>query len=729
MTDQYLFVIIMLSMTVFLSIVSVLYALILLRRLNLIKVEHEKINAIASYIKEGAVAFMKRQYKVMFIVVLIISVILTLIGFIPSLKGAEGIGYRSSITFLVGASFSGLAGFIGMLAAVKANHKTTDQARLHGMSRAIKTSFTGGSILGLIVVGLSLFGLTFLFLVFYTLYGGYKSNVHEQYIALSHAIHIVTGYGLGASLIALFGRVGGGIFTKAADVGADLVGKVESNIPEDDPRNPAVIADNVGDNVGDIAGMGSDLTESYIGTLISALTLGLYAFVSISPEIILNDASAITSTMFSGIVKTVLFPLMIATIGVVSTIISIMLMRHKTWKDPQKALNKATYLNTLFMIVTTLLLSMLLFEGALAWKLFLTIVVGLFVGIGIGFIAEYYTSDKYKYVLNIVEQSKTGGATNVISGFSVGMKSTFITVMLLVSGILLAYLFTQDIYGIALAAVGMLSTAGMTISVDAYGPIVDNAGGIAEMSHLDENVRKITDHLDSVGNTTAAIAKGFCIGSAALTSIGLFFAYEKATNLTTSGVDILKPGVVIGVFVGAMLPYLFSSLVINSVGKAAHLMIEEVRLQYKNDPGILKETSLPDYKKCVDISTQAALKEMIFPALIAILSPIIAGLLLGAQGLGGLLIGGLVSSMMLAIFMANSGGAWDNAKKYIEQGFEGGKGTDLHKATIIGDTVGDPLKDTAGPSMDILIKLMSIVSLMIAPILIQIEPLLKFLFK
>ena len=729
MTDQYLFVIIMLSMTVFLSIVSVLYALILLRRLNLIKVEHEKINAIASYIKEGAVAFMKRQYKVMFIVVLIISVILTLIGFIPSLKGAEGIGYRSSITFLVGASFSGLAGFIGMLAAVKANHKTTDQARLHGMSKAIKTSFTGGSILGLTVVGLSLFGLTFLFLVFYTLYGGYKSNVHEQYIALSHAIHIVTGYGLGASLIALFGRVGGGIFTKAADVGADLVGKVESNIPEDDPRNPAVIADNVGDNVGDIAGMGSDLTESYIGTLISALTLGLYAFVSISPEIILNDASAITSTMFSGIVKTVLFPLMIATIGVVSTIISIMIMRHKTWKDPQKALNKATYLNTLFMIVTTLLLSMLLFEGALAWKLFLTIVVGLFVGIGIGFIAEYYTSDKYKYVLNIVEQSKTGGATNVISGFSVGMKSTFITVMLLVSGILLAYLFTQDIYGIALAAVGMLSTAGMTISVDAYGPIVDNAGGIAEMSHLDENVRKITDHLDSVGNTTAAIAKGFCIGSAALTSIGLFFAYEKATNLTTSGVDILKPGVVIGVFVGAMLPYLFSSLVINSVGKAAHLMIEEVRLQYKNNPGILKGTSLPDYKKCVDISTQAALKEMIFPALIAILSPIIAGLLLGAQGLGGLLIGGLVSSMMLAIFMANSGGAWDNAKKYIEQGFEGGKGTDLHKATIIGDTVGDPLKDTAGPSMDILIKLMSIVSLMIAPILIQIEPLLKFLFK
>ncbi len=729
MTDQYLFVVIMLSVTVFLSIVSVLYALILLKRLNRIKVEHEKINAIASYIKEGAVAFMKRQYKVMFIVVLIVSVILTLIGFIPSLKGAEGIGYRSSITFLVGASFSGLAGFIGMLAAVKANHKTTDQARLHGMSKAIKTSFTGGSILGLTVVGLSLFGLTFLFLVFYTLYGGYKTDVHEQYIALSHAIHIVTGYGLGASLIALFGRVGGGIFTKAADVGADLVGKVESNIPEDDPRNPAVIADNVGDNVGDIAGMGSDLTESYIGTLISALTLGLYAFVSISPEIILNDSSAITSTMFSGIVKTVLFPLMIATIGVVSTIISIMIMRNRTWKDPQKALNKATYLNTLFMIVTTFLISMLLFEGALALKLFLTIVVGLFVGIGIGFIAEYYTSDKYKYVLNIVEQSKTGGATNVISGFSVGMKSTFITVMLLVSGILLAYLFTQDIYGIALAAVGMLSTAGMTISVDAYGPIVDNAGGIAEMSHLDEQVRNITDHLDSVGNTTAAIAKGFCIGSAALTSIGLFFAYEKATNLTSSGIDILKLGVVIGVFIGAMLPYLFSSLVINSVGKAAHLMIEEVRLQYKNDPGILKGTSLPDYKKCVDISTQAALKEMVFPALIAILSPIIAGLLLGAQGLGGLLIGGLVSSMMLAIFMANSGGAWDNAKKYIEQGYEGGKGTDLHKATVIGDTVGDPLKDTAGPSMDILIKLMSIVSLMIAPILIQIEPLLKFLFK
>ena len=728
MFNQSFVIVIMLSIIIFLSLISVLYAFILLKKLNKIKVQHEKINAIASYIKDGAMAYMKRQYKVMFIVAFIVAIVLAFIGFIPSLKGAEGIGYRSSITFIIGASFSGLAGYIGMLAAVKANHKTTDQARLHGMSEAIKTSFTGGSILGLTVVGLSLFGLTALFLVFYTLYGGFKPEVYDQYIALSHAIHIITGYGLGASLIALFGRVGGGIYTKAADVGADLVGKVESDIPEDDPRNPAVIADNVGDNVGDIAGMGSDLTESYIGTLISALTLGLYAFVNFSPDMLIEQPSLITESALSNILSAVMFPLIIASLGVISTVVSIIIMRRKKWKDPQKALNRATYLNTLFMLISSLIMSLILFEGSRAWMLFLTIAVGLGVGIGIGMIAEYYTSDKHKYVLNIVEQSKTGGATNVIAGFSVGMKSTFITVILLVSGILLAYLFTQDIYGIALAAVGMLSTAGMTISIDAYGPIVDNAGGIAEMSHLDENVRKITDHLDAVGNTTAAIAKGFCIGSAALTSIGLFFAYEKATNLTASGVDILKPGVVIGVFIGAMLPYLFSSLVINSVGKAAHQMIAEVRLQYKNDPGILKGTSLPDYKKCVDISTQAALKEMVLPSLIALLSPIIAGLLLGPEGLGGLLIGGLVSSMMLAIFMANSGGAWDNAKKYIEQGFEGGKGTPLHKATVIGDTVGDPLKDTAGPSMDILIKLMSIVSLMIAPILIQIEPLLKFLF-
>lgn len=728
MTSQYRFVVVVLGITIVLSLISILYAFVLLKRLKRIKVEHEHINTIASYIKEGAIAYMKRQYKVMFIVVFIVAIILTLIGFIPSLQGAEGIGYRSSITFIVGAVFSGFAGFIGMMAALKANYRTTDQARLNGMSHAIKTSFTGGSILGLSVVGLSLFGLTCLFILFYTLYGGTSSNIHEQYIALSHAIHIITGYGLGASLIALFGRVGGGIYTKAADVGADLIGKVESDIPEDDPRNPAVIADNVGDNVGDIAGMGSDLTESYIGTLISALTLGLYAFVNISPELILINPSSIDSLMIDGILKTVLFPLMIASLGLISTVFSIIIMRRKSWKDPQKALNRATYLNALFMLAATLVLSLLLFDGHMSWMLFLTIAVGLIVGIGIGYIAEYYTSDRYRHVLNIVEQSKTGGATNVIAGFSVGMKSTFITIMLLVSGILLAYFFTQDIYGIALAAVGMLSTAGMTISVDAYGPIVDNAGGIAEMTHLDVHVRKITDHLDSVGNTTAAIAKGFCIGSAALTSIGLFFAYEKATNLTSTGIDILNPGVVIGVFIGAMLPYLFSSLVINSVGKAAHQMIEEVRLQYKNDPGILKGTSLPNYKKCVDISTQAALKEMILPALIAILSPILTGLLLGPQGLGGLLMGGLVSSMMLAIFMANSGGAWDNAKKYIEQGFEGGKGTPLHKATVIGDTVGDPLKDTAGPSMDILIKLMSIISLIIAPILIQIEPLLNFLF-
>ncbi|MBN2300731.1 MAG: sodium-translocating pyrophosphatase [Acholeplasmataceae bacterium] len=711
------------------ALIALMYAYVLYRKIVKMKVEHQRINEIASYIHEGAMAFMKRQYRIIIYFALGVAAILSLVELIPSLHGSEGVGWKAAIAFLFGALFSGLAGWIGMHTATKANARTTNAANMHGMSSALRVAFTGGSVLGVTVVGLGLFGLSALFFIFYWVYGGNSSDPTTQYLALTHAIHTVTGYGLGASLIALFGRVGGGIYTKAADVGADLVGKVESGIPEDDPRNPAVIADNVGDNVGDIAGMGSDLTESYVGSIISALTLGLYAFVSFTPHQVIDGQIIMTSPMLSSILGSVIFPLVVAGLGAIAAVIAIMIVRMRNWENPQLALNISTYIAVAVTLIATMIFSQIMFDGIRAWGIFGAVATGLIVGIGIGFIAEYYTSGDYRHVKEIAQQSMTGHATNVISGFAVGMLSTFFTVLILVAGIVISYLLTNDMYGIALAAVGMLSTAGITISVDAYGPISDNAGGISQMSKLDEKVRKITDKLDSVGNTTAAIGKGFCIGSAALTSVGLFFAFEKSAGLSDgSGIDILQPGVMIGLFIGAMLPYLFTALVIKSVGKAANKMIDEVRWQYKNDPGILLGTSLPDYAKCVDISTKAALHEMILPASIAVFSPILAGILLGTEGLGGLLMGGLVSAIMLAVFMANSGGAWDNAKKHIEEGNLGGKGSEAHKAAVTGDTVGDPFKDTAGPSMDILIKLMSIVSLIIVPILAQIDPILNFLF-
>lgn len=712
------------------ALIALLYAFVLYRKVRNIPVNNQTIEDISSYIHEGAMAFMKRQYRIIIYFSLGVGSLLALSELIPSLQGAEGIGWRSAIAFVVGASFSGLAGWIGMHTATKANARTTAKASTEGMSGALRTAFSGGSVLGLTVVGLGLFGLTLLFFIFYLAFGGSQTNPETQYFALTHAVNVVTGYGLGASLIALFGRVGGGIYTKAADVGADLVGKVESGIPEDDPRNPAVIADNVGDNVGDVAGMGSDLTESYVGSIISALTLGIYAFVNFTPQNVHDGQQIMDSNILSGIVASVTFPLLVAGLGAIAAVIAVFIVRARNWNNPQRALSISTYVAAFIMLVASLIFSHVFFDGTRAWGVFGAVAIGLIVGVGIGFIAEYYTSGDYKHVKEIAHQSQTGHATNVIAGFGVGMLSTFLTVVILVLGIIISFLFTKDMYGIALAAVGMLSTAGITISVDAYGPIADNAGGIAQMSKLDEGVRKITDKLDSVGNTTAAIGKGFCIGSAALTSIGLFFAFEKSAGLSDgAGIDILQPGVMVGVFIGAMLPYLFTSLVIKSVGKAANKMIEEVRRQYKADPGILEGTSLPDYAKCVDISTKAALKEMVLPAMIAVFSPIVAGVLIGTEGLGGLLVGGLVSAIMLAVFMANSGGAWDNAKKFIEEGNLGGKGSEAHKAAVTGDTVGDPFKDTAGPSMDILIKLMSIVSLIIVPILAQIEPLLSFLFK
>ena len=657
---------------------------------------NKRMIALSSYIHEGAMAFLKREYKIIIIFILIVSFLLVSLGFIPSLKGIDGVGLNGAICFAIGALFSGLSGFIGMKAATAANAKVAQAARDGGMPKALHVAFNGGSVLGICVVGFGLLGLAGLFLIFSVVLGSPQA-----------AVPVVAGYSLGCSLIALFARVGGGIYTKAADVGADLVGKVEAGIPEDDPRNPAVIADNVGDNVGDIAGMGSDLTESYVGALVSAISLGLTVTVCG------KDYS----------MQAALFPFVIAAVGIIASILAQAFVRMKSWENPQFALSMATYVATFIVLIVAFAASTYLFGIV---KPFLAVATGLIVGIVLGKIAEYYTSDEYPKVKEIASESQTGHATNIISGFSVGMESTMLTVLLLVIGITLSYMFF-GMYGIGLGAIGMLSTCGITVSVDAYGPIADNAGGIAEMAELDPSVRKITDRLDSVGNTTAAMGKGFCIGSAAFTALAMIVAFANAANIHS--ISILNPGVLVGMLFGAMLPYFFTALTIRSVGKAANHMINEVRRQFKENPGIMKGTSKPDYARCVDISTQAALKEMIVPGCISIVAPIVTGLLLGCEGLGGMLMGALASAIMLAVFMANAGGAWDNAKKFIDSGEYGGKGSQAHKAAVTGDTVGDPFKDTSGPAMDILIKLMSVISLMLAPILVQVEPLLSFLLK
>ena len=647
-----------------LAVVALLFAFYKIAFVSKQDAGTERMKEIAAAINDGAKAFLFAEYKILAIFVVVLFV-------------AIGLGLGSWITalcFLFGALFSILAGYIGMNVATKANVRTANAARTSGMNKALSIAFSGGSVMGMCVVGLGLLGASVLFLIF-------------------EDTNVLFGFSLGASSIALFARVGGGIYTKAADVGADLVGKVEAGIPEDDPRNPAVIADNVGDNVGDVAGMGADLFESYVGAIISAMTLGAVVIAEF------GDLS-------------VIFPLVIAACGILASVIATFFVRGKEGSNPHKALKMGSYVSALLVVIASIILSKVMLNS---YGPAIAIVAGLVVGLVIGVVTEVYTSGDYKFVKKIAQQSETGSATTIISGTAVGMMSTWVPVILICVGIFLAYKFA-GLYGIALAAVGMLSTTGITVAVDAYGPIADNAGGIAEMSGLDHSVREITDKLDAVGNTTAAMGKGFAIGSAALTALALFVSFTQATGLTADQVALTSPTVVIGLLIGGMLPFVFSAMTMDSVSKAAYSMIEEVRRQFREIPGIMEGKAKPDYKTCVAISTTAALKEMLVPGIMAVVAPLAVGLILGSTALAGLLAGSLVSGVMMAMFMSNAGGAWDNAKKYIEEGHHGGKGSDAHKAAVVGDTVGDPFKDTSGPSINILIKLMTVVSTVFAAI-------------
>ncbi len=648
-----------------LGVAALLFAASLSKKVSKQDTGTERMKEISEFIHEGAQAFLMAEYKIL---VVFVAVLFVGIGL--------GISWLTAGAFLLGAVFSTIAGYCGMNVATRANVRTAAAAKDSGMNKALSVAFSGGAVMGMCVVGLGLLGCGAVYMI--------TGNPN-----------VLSGFSLGASSIALFARVGGGIYTKAADVGADLVGKVEAGIPEDDPRNPATIADNVGDNVGDVAGMGADLFESYVGSIVSAITLGAVYYQT------------------SGAV----FPLLLAAVGIAAAIIGTFFVKGDEKSSPHKALKTGTYVASAVVVVASLVMSRLVFGN---FQSGIAIIFGLFVGVLIGVVTEIYTSGDYRFVKKIAQQSETGPGTTVISGLAVGMSSTAVPVLLIAVGIIGAYM-ANGLYGIALAAVGMLSTTGITVAVDAYGPIADNAGGIAEMSGLPKEVRKITDCLDAVGNTTAAMGKGFAIGSAALTALALFVSYAEAVNLSATGIDLLNYKVIVGLFIGGMLPFFFSALTMDSVSKAAYKMIEEVRRQFRTIPGILEGTSKPDYTSCVAISTQAALHEMLVPGILSVIAPLVVGVVLGTGALGGLLAGALVTGVLMALFMSNAGGAWDNAKKYIEEGNHGGKGSEAHRAAVVGDTVGDPFKDTSGPSINILIKLMTVVALVFAPVFLLIN--------
>ncbi len=671
------------------GVIALAFAYLKTRSIYKKEVNHPVLKEVSGHIAQGAMAFLSREYRVLTPFILAVAALLGVFN--------QGALRWQGAAFLLGCVTSGLAGYLGMKVATAANARTAQAAKDHGLPEALGVAFSGGTVMGMSVVGLALVGLFIVIFAGIQLFGQSEDTFNQLILPLA------TAFSLGASSIALFSRVGGGIFTKAADVGADLVGKVEAGIPEDDPRNPATIADNVGDNVGDVAGMGADLFESYVGSIVGAMILGL----TVQAE----DGFKLTL---------MLLPLLIAFVGILASVLGTFFVRTSKGGNPQRALNTGTlgaaFLSTLLVLGLMVLLigQQTDAAGRGLWHIFLSTVTGLLAGVIIGQITEYYTGTHKRPVIEILKASETGSATAIISGVGVGMRSTFPTVLIIAAGILVSHLLA-GLYGVGVAAVGMLMTLGIQLAVDAYGPIADNAGGLAEMAELPRSVRKITDSLDAVGNTTAAIGKGFAVGSAALTAIILLSSFRDQSGLSL--VEITDAHVLVGVLIGAVIPFLFCALAMSAVGKAAHDMIAEVRRQFRALPGILTGQDKPDYRRCIDISTKSALREMLAPGLIALISPVLVGFLGGIPMLVGLLTGVTITGVALAIFLSNSGGAWDNAKKMAEEDEELGKGSDTYKATVVGDTVGDPFKDTAGPALNILIKLMSMVSLVIAPML------------